>query len=286
VTEARTVLVTGTSSGIGRACALRLARAGLRVYAGVRRDDDAAQLRAASDGITPIRLDVTDSEQIAEAARVLAGAVGERGLDGLVDNAGIAVAGPLEFLPIEDLRHQLDVNVVGQVALTQALLPLLRQARGRIVLVGSIAGKSALPFVGAYSASKHALEAIADAWRVELAPWGIHVALIEPGAIATDIWRTSLAAAERTIARMPPAFHTLYGERLAAVRGAVGRAEASGLDVATVARAIEHALTAARPKPRYVIGLSARARLVLEMMPTRLRDRLIARQVDRLEEGA
>ena len=172
----RTVLVTGASTGIGEACARHFASRGVRVLAGVRKAGDAPS------GTEELLLDVTDGDAIAAAASKV-----DR-LDGLVDNAGIVVACPLEFLPLEELRHQLEVNVVGQLAVTQAFLPAVRAARGRIVLIGSIAGRSALPFLGAYAMSKHALEAMADSLRVELAPDGIHVAIVEPGTIATPIW--------------------------------------------------------------------------------------------------
>jgi NAD(P)-dependent dehydrogenase (short-subunit alcohol dehydrogenase family) len=281
---APTVLVTGASRGIGEACVHRMVGAGFRVFAAVRREDDADRLRAASDRITPVRLDVTSADHIAEAARAVAGEVGDAGLAGLVNNAGIAVAGPLEFLPIDELRRQLEVNVIGQVALTQAVLPLLRHAPGRIVFVGSIAGLSALPFVGAYAASKHALEAIADSWRVELEPWNVRVSIVEPGAIATDIWETSLAAADRNFTRMPPELDRFYGKRLAAVRARVAGAGQRGLPADQVARAVEHALTAARPKARYLVGRDAKSRTVLEALPHRLRDRLIAKQLDRMDD--
>ena len=264
---------------------MRLVGAGFRVFAGVRRDEDADRLRQMSDRVVPVRLDLTEQAHIEEAARVLAGDVGESGLAAVVNNAGIAVGGPLEFLPLDALRRQIEVNVVGQVAVTQAVLPMLRAARGRIVFVSSIAGRSALPFIGAYAASKHALEALADAWRVELAQWGIHVAVVEPGVIATPIWRTSLAAADRTIAQMPEAkeLERLYGRRVAIVRKWTEQQE--GLPADTVAAAVEHALTAAKPKTRYVIGRDAKTRLWLEKLPDRVRDRLIAKQLDGLGEG-
>ena len=165
----KTALVTGASSGIGQACAVRLASSGWRVLAGVRRTGEAPA------GTEEVLLDVTDPEQIGAAAERV------EELSGLVNNAGIAVAAPLEFLPPDDLRRQLEVNVIGQVAVTQAFLPALRRARGRIVIVGSIAGRSALPFLGAYAASKHALEAVADSLRVELRPFGIAVSIVQPG---------------------------------------------------------------------------------------------------------
>jgi NAD(P)-dependent dehydrogenase (short-subunit alcohol dehydrogenase family) len=270
----RSVLVTGASKGIGRATVLRLSAAGWKVFAGVRRDEDGLALRNESAGVVPVRLDVGDDDQIATAVERIASEAGGA-LGAVVNNAGIAVAGPLEFLPIAELRRQLEVNVVGQIAVTQAVLPLLRSATGRIVFVSSIAGRSAMPFTGAYSASKFALEALADALRVELQPWDIHVSVIEPGVIATPIWETAARAADRILADAPPALQSFYGERLEALRRRAARGM-EGLPPDTVAAAVEHALTASPPKTRYVIGRDAHTRLWLErVLPDRARDRVI-----------
>jgi NAD(P)-dependent dehydrogenase (short-subunit alcohol dehydrogenase family) len=258
----RSVLVTGASSGIGAASAERLARGGWQVFAGVR------ERGAAPDGTTEILLDVTDPGAIEAAAA----AVGER-LDGLVDNAGIAVAGPLEHLPLDELRRQLEVNLVGQLAVTQALLPALRAARGRVVIVGSIAGTSALPFMGAYAMSKFALEALADALRVELAPDGIHVSIVRPGTIATPIWKKPQPVAdtlgEEAVAR--------YGPRLEGLRKVAAARAANAAPADSVARAVEHALTSGRPRTRYLVGRDARLRATIERLPDRLRDRIVSR---------
>ncbi len=277
----RSVLVTGASKGIGEATALWLAGAGWRVFAGVRNDDDGRALHDAFSTIVPVRLDVTDETQIADAASRIAEATGGE-LHGVVNNAGIAVAGPLEFLPVAELRRQLDVNVVGQIAVTQAVLPLLRAVQGRIVFVGSIAGRSAMPFTGAYSASKFALEALADALRVELRPWDIHVAVIEPGVIATPIWATSTAAADRILADAPPAVRDFYGPQLDALRRRAAQGM-EGLPPRMVSEAIEHALTSNAPKTRYLIGRDARVRLWAErVLPDRTRDRLIAWRLEKM----
>ena len=200
----KTVVVTGASSGIGLACCVRLTRAGWRVFGGVRTDEDAAALR--ERGLDALRLDVTDAAQIAAAADV----VGPT-LDGLVDNAGIAIAAPLELVPLDELRHQLEVNVVGQVAVTQAFLPCApTRARPGSSLMGSIGGRSALPFLGPYAASKHALEAIADSLRVELRPWGVAVAIVEPASIATPIWQKGASRADAMRAGLPPETEALY----------------------------------------------------------------------------
>jgi NAD(P)-dependent dehydrogenase (short-subunit alcohol dehydrogenase family) len=226
-----------------------------------------------------VLLDITDAEQIAAAAA----RVDE--LDGLVNNAGIARAGPLEFLPIEELRRQLDVNLVAQVAVTQAFLPALRRARGRIVFVGSIAGRSALPFIGAYSASKHALEAVADTLRLELAPFGIAVSIVEPGTIRTPIWEKSAAVADELMQDAPPELDELYGGRIASFRRmALARAR-HGAPADEVAQAVETALNAARPRARTLVGRDAKLRASLERLPDRLRDRLYRRLLDGAGQG-
>jgi len=282
----RTVLVTGSSTGIGAACVAMLAGRGYRVFAGVRQDEDAGRLRALhGDAVEPVRLDVTKPDEIEAVAAQLAGETGAAGLNGLVNNAGVAVAGPLEFLPIEELRRQLEINVIGQVAVTQAMLPQLRRAKGRIVFVGSISGRSALPITGAYAASKFALEAIADALRVELRPWGLHVSIVEPGVIRTPIWDTALARARRMRNSAPQELDQYYGSLLAGVeRRATNAAQGGhGRPPAAVAAAIGHALNAARPRPRYVIGLDARIRLWINaLLPTRWRDALIVQRMARL----
>lgn len=280
--ENKSVVVTGASKGIGRASALRLDRAGFRVFAGVRSPADGEALRAeASDRLIPVRIDVTDEASVAEAARYVADVVGAEGLYGLVNNAGIAVAGPLEFLPSAELRRQLEVNVIGQLAVTRAFLPLLRRARGRIVNMGSISGLMALPFTGAYAASKHALEAVSDALRVELAPWGIHVSIIEPGVIATPIWETSEAAAERIMEKYPPQAFEYYGPVIELARRTVRNSAERGLPPDHVARVVQHALSARRPRTRYLVGGDARVRALIRKLPDRIRDRLILARLRR-----
>ena len=261
----KTALVTGASSGIGQACAVHLGRSGWRVLASVRRAGDAPE------GTEEVLLDVTDGEQI----RAAAGLVDQ--LDGLVNNAGIAIAAPVEFVPPEELRHQLEVNLVGQVAVTQAFLPALRRARGRIVFMGSIAGKSALPFLSPYAASKHALEALADSLRLELRPFGIHVSIIEPGTIQTAIWARSAQRADELIAGADGQLGELYGERIEAFRKIALKRGAAGAPAQKVAKVVLEALTAERPHTRYLIGRDARLRAGFERLPDRLRDRIYER---------
>lgn len=274
------VLVTGASKGIGEAVALRMHGRGWQVFAGVRRSEDGEALlaRAGTERLVAVPLDVTDAEQARATAERIEAATEGAGLKGLVNNAGTAVAGPLEYLPAEELRRQLEVNVVGQVVVTQAVLPQLRRARGRIVFIGSISGRSAMPLVGAYAASKFAIEAIADALRVELMTAGVEVSIIEPGAIATPIWETSLGRAVEMLERMPPELGRYYGREIQAVRRIAERG-GEGLAPAVVADAVERALTAALPPVRQVIGRDAKLRLLLERLPTRLRDRIISRRL-------
>ena len=275
----KTVMITGASSGIGAACALHLDKLGLRVFAGVRKQSDAESLRAKSSPLlTPIALDIADTLSVSTAASAVAGAVGSAGLDGLVNNAGVVVAGPVEFLPLPELRRQFEINVVGQVAVTQAFLPLIRTARGRIVNMGSISGRMATPFLGAYGASKFALEALTDALRLELAPWNISVSIIEPAAVATPIWEKSAKTAEAILEALPPEAGVLYGELMQAVRERSAQAEKTAIDPLEVARAVEHALTASRPRTRYLVGKDAKIRAAVALLvPDRVRDSLVAK---------
>jgi NAD(P)-dependent dehydrogenase (short-subunit alcohol dehydrogenase family) len=276
------ILITGTSTGIGHACAARFAELGWRVFGGVRTEQDGRRLEEdIGPAVSPVMLDVADAEQIAAAVRTIEQAVGERGLDVLVNNAGIVAAGPLEYLPIPELRKQLEVNVVGQVAVTQAMLPLLRRATGRIIMISSISGRVSLPMAGAYGASKFALEALSDALRLELRHWGLHVVLIEPGRIETPIWKTSLERGEKQLEDAPPGLEERYGPLIDAVRRMAKR-EGVGSPVEDVVDAVEHAVTSDRPRVRYLVGRDAKTRRFLNWLPDRLRDRLIARQLDRM----
>ncbi len=263
------VLITGASRGIGRACALALEARGWNVYAGVRSELDGARLHAESRGtLVPVTLDVCDEKQIA----ALPDAVGGQ-LDALVNNAGIVVGGPVEGLTLDGLRHQFEVNVVGQVAVTQAVLPLLRTAKGRVVFMNSISGRVSAPFLSAYAASKFAMEAIADSLRMELRPWNIGVILIEPGSIDTDIWRNALDVADRTEAELQPQHQQLYASQLAGMRKAIAGIQRRTAPVEKVTAAVEKALTSSRPKARYLVGADARVQATLRAaLPTRVLD--------------
>ena len=218
-------------------------------------------------GTTELVFDVTDAEGVASAVAQV------ESVDALVDNAGIAIAAPLEFLPPAELTRQLEVNVVGQLRVLQAFLPALRRSRGRVVLMGSIGGRSALPFLGAYAMSKFALEAMADALRIELAPFGMHVAIIEPGSIATPIW----SKPQRTVEEFQAEATKLYGARAAKFRAVAAARASKAVPPLEVAKAVEHALAAAKPRTRYVVGPDARRRARVEKLPDRLRDRVLMR---------
>jgi NAD(P)-dependent dehydrogenase (short-subunit alcohol dehydrogenase family) len=271
-----TILVTGASSGIGRACAVRFAELGYRTLAGVRRGCDGEALRAESSGrVEPVLLDVTRPESIDGALA----ATGGGPLTGLVNNAGIATLGPLELLPVDAWRRQFEVNVLGLVAVTRACIPLLRLARGRIVNVGSVAGRSALPGSGAYDASKFAVEAISDVLRMELRAWGVSVSLIEAGAVATPIWDKSLREADDLRREVAPAQYALYEGLMAAVREEASQSARTAAPVSAVVKAVEHAMTARKPKTRYVVGRDAWLWLLLNLLPDRWRDRLILSKI-------
>jgi NAD(P)-dependent dehydrogenase (short-subunit alcohol dehydrogenase family) len=272
------VVVTGASSGIGEACARRLAAGGFQVFAGVRKDEDAERLRSSIPGVVPVRLDVAEADSIAAAVREVGDAVGERGLAGLVNNAGIAVPAPIEFVPMEDFRRQIEVNLIGQVAVTQAFMPQLRAGHGRIVLIGSIGGRVALPLVGGYIASKFALEGLADTLRRELRPWKIEVSIVEPGTIATPIWEKGSTEGDALIARMPEQGQKLYAPLIAALRAASVDGAANGLPPDAVAKDVEHALTARKPRTRYLVGREAKLRArIASLVSDRTMDALIAR---------
>jgi NAD(P)-dependent dehydrogenase (short-subunit alcohol dehydrogenase family) len=271
-----TVLVTGASTGIGEATVLHLGELGFDPVAAVRKDEDAARLEG--QGLRTARIDVTDADQIAAARDAL----GDEPLAGLVNNAGIAVAAPLEFLPIDRLRQQLEINLIGQAAVTQAFLPALRRARGRIVNVSSIGGRVALPLLSPYNASKFGLEGLSDSLRRELRPQGIDVILIEPGGVKTPIWNKAGQLADEMLAEgMPAEAERIYGRMIEAVRAQTAKIEHErGMEPREVAEAIGAALTASRPRTRYLVGRDAKIRgPMAKILPDRVMDRLIGRAV-------
>jgi NAD(P)-dependent dehydrogenase (short-subunit alcohol dehydrogenase family) len=275
--QARSFVITGASTGIGRSAALHLDRLGHRVFAGVRRAGDGDALRAsASTRLTPVVLDVGHADPIAAAARTIDEALAGAPLDGLVNNAGVAMGGPLEFIDIALLRHQLEVNVVGLVAITQALLPLVRRGPGRIVNIGSMSGRLAIPFMGPYCASKFAVEAVTDALRMELGPWGIQVSVVEPSPVQSAIWDKAQDQYRELMAALPGRAHELYGSHFDRVMRGVADSVRRAVPTSVTDGAIEHALLAPRPRTRYVVGNAARLAVAMRwLLPDRLLDRVM-----------
>ena len=277
--EGRSVVITGTSTGIGAASAGLLAERGFHVFAGVRDGDGEALKGRSSGGVTPLTLDITDPESITAAVAIVEGDVGDRGLYGLVNNAGIVKPGPLEFQPLDDFRRQLEVNLIGQLAMTQAFLPLIRRGEGRIVNVGSIGGHVVLPLHGAYSASKFGMEALSDALRLELRQWGIPVSLIDPGATETAIFGKTLAALDSVKESLDAEGHPEYEAQVAAIRRLVEKTADGAAPASDLADAVEKALTTKQPKSRYLAGHGAEeAVLLARTAPDSIKDRAIARQ--------
>lgn len=256
----RTVVVTGASTGIGRASVAALIAEGFSVYATVRRLEDADELREQfGDSVVPLLMDLLDEDSVrAAGAEVCASGP----LFGLVNNAGAALPGPLEYLPIDNFRRQLEINLTGQLLVTQVMLPALRRSAeqagdARIVMIGSIGGRIAGPILGAYHAAKHGLVGMTGALRAELAPFGIRVVLIEPGTIATPIWERGRAHGEELQSRHPHSFGR-YAKQLQSAYAMAERGARSGQEPSTVARAIAEALTSRNPPPRQVVGRDAK----------------------------
>ena len=255
------------------------------MLAGVRRAADGERLAAEfPERLHWLELDVTDTAAIAVAVEQAGSIVGSHGLTGLVNNAGVAIGGPLEFVPAALLRRQFEVNVIGLHAVTAAFLPLIRRGHGRIVNIGSISGKIASPFIGPYTASKHAVEGLTDSLRLELAPEGIHVAVIEPGQVRTPIWDKGVAAFSETSERFPPEALARYGMRLRVFRWLLERAPRVAVSPEVVADRVVHALTSSEPRTRYVVGSDARVRLWLtRLLPDRVMDAIVLGALAKLE---
>ncbi|MBP7737802.1 MAG: SDR family oxidoreductase [Spirochaetes bacterium] len=269
----QSIVITGASTGIGRACALRLESDGFRVFAGVRKKADGDALAALSKGgIVPLMLDVTDEKMIARAVKTVASETGG-GLFGLMNNAGIGQGSAVELTPVSVVRELYEVNVIGMFAVTRAFLPLLRKARGRIVNTGSAGGFISLPAASVYNSSKFAVEAISDALRVELRPFGIHVSVLEPGLIRSEILRKGREARKSLIARADPDIYGLYGDVVQ--HNAKWLEEGARLPAEAVAERVHHAFTAKKPKSRYVIGRDAKKLRFLEGLPTPVRDCIV-----------
>ncbi|HEV3152419.1 MAG TPA: SDR family oxidoreductase [Candidatus Baltobacteraceae bacterium] len=273
------VLVTGASTGIGYATAVALAKNGYVVYAGCRTAQDDRRLRDAHEKIRPLLLDVTQQQQISAAAEAIA--EGGAPLYAVTNNAGIAVAGPLEYIPLDDFRRQFEVNVLGALAVTQAMLPLLRRTSGRIVFVSSVSGQIAPPYIGPYAASKFALEAMADSLRMELSSFGIAVSVIQPGNVKTPIWAKGRAEKDALVARLPAKAVEHYGEAIEKLVRVTEREERTGISPEIVAETVVRALNSARPRARYPIGTpSGWMRKFASLLPESHRDRLIMKNFE------
>ena len=271
------IFITGTSSGIGEACALGLDRRGYRIFAGVRRKEDGESLcQRASDRLVPVLIDISDRAQVKAAAESVAESLGEAPLVGLINNAGISIGGPLEFTPIDRLRHQLEINVVSQVSVTQLFIPLLRKSQGRIINVGSVSGLFASPLMGPYCASKYAMEAISDVMRRELKPWNIRVSLLEPGPIASKIWQKTRTRVEHVLQDPPKDLLSLYQPLIEKTMKHAADSEKRAQSPDVVVEAVVHALTSPRPRTRYLLGSRLAVRKVMSWLPDTIQDRIVA----------
>ena len=267
------VLITGAGRGIGEAIALRLAGAGWTVLAGVRNDSIGDRLTVQDDRIAPVLLDITNEAHVA----ALQDRLPDR-LDALVNNAGTGVLGPVEAVSIPEFRRQFEVNLFGQVAVTQAVLPRIRAASGRIVFVSSTGGRAPVPMEGAYCASKFALEGLADVLRVELRPWHIDVSVVEPGPTDTGPWREIESMLDAMEQGMSTTHRELYAQHISGMRKLVRTLQTRTAPPDVVARVVEQALTARRPRARYVAGAQAKAMVTMNaVLPTRLNDAIGAR---------
>ncbi len=266
------ILVTGASTGIGLATVKHLASEGHKVFAGVRKQADADAVQRVGDNVVPLIVDVTDDSQRTAAAAIVEEHVRGTGLHGLVNNAGVATGGPLEHLPLDLLRNQLEVNVVGQVGMTQAFLPLIRRANGRLVFVGSANGRVATPMLGAYVASKFALEGLTESLRMELAPWDIKVVLIEPGPVKTEVWEKGRSQSEELRGVLSQEAQDQYAAHIKMVEALIERQDKAGVPPLKIAKAIEKALFTPRPHTRYLVGVDAKAAGVMSrVLPVAVR---------------
>ncbi|HKG36593.1 MAG TPA: SDR family oxidoreductase [Solirubrobacterales bacterium] len=275
------VLVTGASTGIGRATALLLDREGYRVFAGIRKDEDAKSLaEEGSERLKPIKIDVAKERSIAAAKGTVSRALADEGLVGLVNNAGIGVGGPVEFLELDQLRDTLEVNLVGQVAVTQAFLPLIRRARGTIVFMASIGGRVATPFLSPYSMSKFGVEALGESLRHELQPWGIDVVVVEPGSIDTAIWGKGAETADDQLAAMPEDARRLYSRQMERFVELLAETASRGIQPRKVAEVVWRAIQSDNPRHRYLVGIDAKIAARLKgYLPERAFSKVIGRQL-------
>jgi len=274
--DGRAVLVTGASTGIGEAVARSLAARGNPVYAGVRKEADGEKLTGPN--LTPVMLDITDEAQVAAVAERITAEVGDAGLAGVVNNAGIALGGPLEYLALDEWRNQLEVNVIGQVSVTRSVVPLLRAAEGRIVFVGSISGRVGTTLMGPYCSSKFAIEGLAESLRHDLAEWGIEVAVVEPGAVRTAIWEKGRVTTDRLEQELPAEAFERYAKGMKNIRDGIEKSDKGGVSAEKVAKAVTHALFARRPRHRYLVGPDAKvAGTLSRLLPDKAKHAVMAK---------
>jgi short-subunit dehydrogenase len=279
-----TVVIVGASSGIGQACAVHLDRLGFQVFAGVLTETEATDLQQkTSSRLIPLILDITNEKQIASAAQTVANAVGKRGIIGLINNAGIASIGPLEISPLEGIKKQLDVNVVGIIAVTQAFIPLLRQSRGRLLNIGSICGFMPSPFYGVYPASKYALESISDLFRFELRPWGIDVSLIQLGPVESPLFEKIGKQVEDLETSLSPGKQNLYSDFFEMMHRWRDNNFQDGLPKLSTEAAVSkiiYALTTSRPKSRYFVAkISVKVWSMIRFLPDWILDAILREQM-------
>jgi len=274
------IVITGASTGMGEHCAVGLAKLGYRVFAGVRKAADGdALVKQAPSGLEPLIIDVTNEAQTRAAAAEVERKLGGAPLTALWNNAGISVNAPIEFIPLDDLRRQLDVNVIGQVAATQAFLPLIRKAKGRILITGSIGGFFTTPMLVPYCMSKYAMEAMADGLRRELRPFGVEVVLLEPGGIQSKIWEKGISESEMFLKNAPPQMMEVYGWLVRALQRLAPQMEKRSKPPQEVLDCVVRALESPRPKTRYRMGSNSTAQKIISKLPDRVQDSLVARMV-------
>lgn len=282
----QSVLITGASTGIGKACSEALAKLGWLVFAGVRQTADADALTQMSPNIIPVTMDVTQLESIQHAAEAVRAYIKDHPVRSfsIVNNAGVVVAGPLEFLPLKDIQQQFDINVYGTLAVTQTFLPVLRSVamsqniqESRVLMMSSIAGLTAVPFLGPYCASKYALEALSDALRMELSYWGIPVSIIEPGSIRTPLWDKSDDRIAKMVDALPDVALKLYKPFYNRLRASAKLTAKQGGSPDEVVRTVVNVLSCRQPKTRYLVGKDAQWRPLLKWIPDRIKDRMISR---------
>ena len=283
---AKTVLITGTSTGIGRACVERMAADGWTVYAGVRKQADGDDVASSIAGdVRPVILDVTKPEQLDAVIARLRDDLGGRGLDGLVNNAGVAFGGPIETLSDEEWQRHFDINVFGQVRVTRELLPLIMEAKGRVVNIASIAGRVGTAMFGPYAAGKHALEAFSQALRFEMEDFGVKVACVEPGEVKSAIWAKGDELLETIEADFSADVLSRYGRHVDMLTGFMADGAKHGVPASRAAKAVHHALTSARPRHRYLVGPDAKLVGIAGFLPDKLKARSLALYAKRWERS-